>query len=113
MPTSTITAITAPSTAERTGTAVRPLPGTRAKRTPVRAGAGSLAAAAADRRRDGGFCDARCSVDRRGAPAKAGCGGYGAQRQDKDEQPEPEYCPVEVQAPPGVDRAHRPDGGNR
>ena len=47
MATTSATATTAPNKAERTGTAVRPRPGSSAKRTPTTAGGGSPADAAA------------------------------------------------------------------
>ena len=45
--TTTITASAAPKMADRTGTALRPMPGSRAKRTPVTADSGNPSAAAA------------------------------------------------------------------
>ena len=108
------TAITVPESAERTGTAARPTPGSNAKRTPVTSGAGRPALAAAlavrDRRTRAASrrMMSRCGA-RRYAITKRGC--------DQDEREhggaDAEHRPVEREAACRVYRAYRSEGRER
>ena len=109
----TAAASTAPAITERTGTAVRPRPCSSANRRPATPVAGSPAAMAALTTPD---------PPRGHRPAAARCGAPAGTRwrprsppriRASSQRPEPEHGPVQVHPAPGLDRAHRPEQGER
>jgi hypothetical protein len=94
--TSTTTASTAPKTAERTGVASRPLPGSRAKRRPVTADIGSPEVAAELTQRGSRFhvSEDRSDVTRLTSRLERITASE-TQDDNQREETEPEHCPVE------------------
>ena len=85
--------------AERTGTALRPAPGSSAKRMPVIAGAGSPALVAMRAARDPRVRERRCSFgDPMRRLTKTSSDGRGAQHDDQADDAETEHGPVEREA---------------
>ena len=108
-PVTTVIANTAPKMADRTGTALRPLPGSSAKRTPVTADAGSPAEAVARNR--------RCPIDPPAALASHPVGRSSVgqsnrqdpQDGDEHEHTETEHRPVERHSRRRVHRTNGPE----
>ena len=109
----TAVASTAPASTARTGTSVRPRPGSSANRTPATAGEGSPAAWAARTTPD---ARARDRVPARHPVRRLPVGdhhGHAAQDHDQGERAEPEDRPVQVDPAGRLDPLHRPEQRQR
>ncbi len=107
----TVTASTDPRMAERTGTALRPAPGSRANRIPLTAGSGIPAEAAYPAMTEGCAPDGWLArtVTVRGEPAGHEQG-RGAEHHHEHQDPESEHRPVRGHPGCGVDRVNRTQG---